>query len=204
MKEYAVKLVKQYDKNNDNMLQPEERKELRGPAADSDLNHDGTITIDELVAHLSNPSATTATTTATAASGSGSSTNSTSTSSGSSGDRDRGGYGYRRRDGDSGSDRGKSDADKALAGRVFTGTAGGSAASTKEGDKRRTYRFTRPADRLPATLPSWFKSRDTNGDGQVSMSEYSRSWSNSAVSEFRRYDQNDDGIITAKEAAKKP
>lgn len=200
MKEYAVKLVKQYDKNNDNMLQPEERKELRGPAADSDLNHDGTITIDELVAHLSNPSPTTA----TAASGTDSPTNGTSNSSGSSGDRDRGGYGYRRRDGDSGSDRGKSDADKALAGRVFTGTAGGSAASTKEGDKRRTYRFTRPADRLPATLPSWFKSRDTNGDGQVSMSEYSRSWSTSSVSEFRRYDQNDDGIITAKEAAKKP
>jgi Ca2+-binding EF-hand superfamily protein len=200
MKEYAVKLVKQYDKNNDNMLQPEERKELRGHAADSDLNHDGTITIDELVAHLSNPSPTTA----TAASGTDSPANGTSNSSGSSGDRDRGGYGYRRRDGDSGSDRGKSDADKALAGRVFTGTAGGSAASTKEGDKRRTYRFTRPADRLPATLPSWFKSRDTNGDGQVSMSEYSRSWSTSAVSEFRRYDQNDDGIITAKEAAKKP
>jgi len=44
---------------------------------------------------------------------------------------------------------------------------------------------------------------DANGDGQVSMSEYSRSWSSSAVSEFRRYDLNDDGIITATEAAKK-
>ena len=36
------------------------------------------------------------------------------------------------------------------------------------------------------------------------MSEYSRSWSASTVAEFRRYDLNDDGIITAKEAAKKP
>jgi hypothetical protein len=86
---------------------------------------------------------------------------------------------------------------------VFAGTAGGSAASSKEGEKRRTYRFTRPADHLPTNLPSWFKSRDANGDGQVSMSEYSRSWSSSMVSEFRRYDVNDDGIITAKEAAAK-
>jgi hypothetical protein len=33
------------------------------------------------------------------------------------------------------------------------------------------------------------------------MSEYSRSWSKSTVSEFRKYDKNDDGIITAKEVA---
>ena len=41
-----------------------------------------------------------------------------------------------------------------------------------------------------------------NGDGQVSMSEYSRSWSSRTVAEFQRYDRNDDGMITAKEAAK--
>jgi hypothetical protein len=70
------------------------------------------------------------------------------------------------------------------------------------GDKRKSYRFSKPDDKLPTGLPSWFKSRDTNGDGQVSMSEYSRSWSSSSVAEFRRYDLNDDGIITAKEAAK--
>ena len=34
------------------------------------------------------------------------------------------------------------------------------------------------------------------------MSEYSRSVSQSMVTEFRRYDANDDGMITAKEAAK--
>jgi Ca2+-binding EF-hand superfamily protein len=202
MKDYAVKLVTRYDKNGDMMLGPEERKELRGPAADSDLNHDGTITVDELVAHLSNPSATASTAPSTSSSNSSTSSTSTSSNSSSDRDRDRGSYGYRRRDGESSSDRGKSEADKALAGRVFTGTAGG-AASGKEGDKRRTYRFTRAADRVPTNVPSWFKSRDANGDGQVSMSEYSRSWSSSTVAEFRRYDLDDDGIITAKEAAPK-
>jgi hypothetical protein len=34
------------------------------------------------------------------------------------------------------------------------------------------------------------------------MSEYSRTWSERTVAEFRRYDLNDDGIITAKEATK--
>ena len=80
---------------------------------------------------------------------------------------------------------------------MYTGSAGGP--NSKEGDKRRTYRFSTTADRLPKNLPSYF-SRDTNGDGQVSMSEYSKSWSKSTVAEFRKYDLNDDGLITAKEA----
>ena len=85
--------------------------------------------------------------------------------------------------------------------RVFTGTAGGVAADSKEGDKRHSYRFRTAADRLPAGLPGWFKSKDANGDGQVAMNEYSRSWSKSSVADFRRYDLNDDGVVTSKEAA---
>jgi hypothetical protein len=69
---------------------------------------------------------------------------------------------------------------------------------------KRTYRFTRGVDRLPTTgLPSWFKSRDSNNDGQVEMSEYSKAWSDRTVEEFHRYDVNNDGIVTAKEAAGK-
>ena len=66
--------------------------------------------------------------------------------------------------------------------------------------KRKSYRFTPGKDRLPAGLPSWFKSRDANGDGQVAMSEYSRSWSNRTAAEFQRYDKNNDGMVTAAEA----
>jgi hypothetical protein len=52
-------------------------------------------------------------------------------------------------------------------------------------------------------LPGWFKSRDKNGDGQVLMSEYSRSWSSRMVREFEGYDKNGDGVVTPKEAAGK-
>ena len=87
-----------------------------------------------------------------------------------------------------------------MAKRVLTGTAGGTG---KDADKRHSYRFSKASDKLPTGLPSWFTSRDTNHDGQVSMSEYSRSITESTVAEFRRYDTNDDGMITAKEAARK-
>jgi Ca2+-binding EF-hand superfamily protein len=192
MTEYAKSLVKQYDKNGDNMLQPEEQKELRGRAAESDLNHDGVITIDELVAHLSsNAPATPAAATPTATT----TVSSSSTTSGDSG-------GHHHHDGDDKSDKGKADADAAK--RVLTGSAGGLAAGTKDGDKRHSYRFTPADERLPSGLPSWFKEKDKNGDGQIEMSEYARNWTNSTAAEFQRYDLNGDGIITAKEAASKP
>lgn len=181
------------------ILEPEEQGFLGSSAAGEDLNHDGKVTVDEIVMHHSGG----ATATATVASSPASTAASTSTSSdsGRSGERERehfrdGGYG--RRDGSSSSDS-RSKTDDPMAKRVLTGTAGGTG---KDADKRHSYRFSKATDKLPSGLPSWFTSRDTNKDGQVSMSEYSRSISESMVSEFRRYDTNDDGMITAKEAAK--
>ena len=158
--------MKQYDKNGDNMLQPEEQKELRGRAAASDLNHDGVITIDELVANLSsNAPATASTTASTSPSGSSSSTSA-----------DSGGHHH---DGD---DPKKAGADTLK--RVLYGSAGGAAAGTKEGDKRHSYRFTPASERTAEQLPSKFKAMDKNGDGQVEMSEFSHSWSKSTAEEF--------------------
>jgi Ca2+-binding EF-hand superfamily protein len=65
---------------------------------------------------------------------------------------------------------------------------------------RRSDRLASREKRPPAELPSRLKSRDRDGDGQVAMSEYSRSWTESLATEFRRYDKNNDGVITAKEA----
>ena len=56
---------------------------------------------------------------------------------------------------------------------------------------------------LRAQLPGRFKAKDTNGDGQVEMSEFSHSWSKSTAEEFQRLDLNGDGVITAQEAAGK-
>lgn len=63
-----------------------------------------------------------------------------------------------------------------------------------------SYRFRSARERLPSGLPGWFGDRDANRDGQVSMAEYSRTWNDSTVRDFTRYDRNNDGVITAQEA----
>lgn len=100
-------------------------------------------------------------------------------------------HNYRKRDGGDSSDR-RSKRERSKRSRP----------EKKEGeqDERRSYRFTPPHERLPDGLPSWFRDRDQNGDGQVAMHEYSRSWSDSRAREFARYDGNGDGVITPAEA----
>ena len=177
LKKWATELVTKNDKNGDMILDKDEQAALGSSAASEDLNHDGKITIDEIVMHHSSGTSTSPT-----ASSSSSSTPSSSSDSSRSSSSDS-----------------RSKTSDALAKRVLTGTAGGTG---KDADKRRSYRFSKASDKLPTGLPSYF-SRDTNHDGQVSLSEYSRSMSSSVVAEFRRYDLNDDGFITAKEAIKK-
>jgi hypothetical protein len=86
-----------------------------------------------------------------------------------------------------------------MATRVFTALAPGGTGEKSSSSAKRTYRFTPPGERTD--LPGWIKSRDRNKNGQVEMSEFGRSWSQRTVNDFRRYDLNDDGIVTAKEAA---
>lgn len=197
MTDYAKSLIRQHDKNGNLMLEAAEQSELRGKAASADRNKDGVIISEELVAHLSGNTPTATETT----------TSSTSTSSNdSSQPRERSSFFERIGSGrgdDSDDGRSKPDSKDARAKRVFLGSAGGEQAGADKKNKRRSYRFTPPAERLPTGLPGWFKSRDRNSDGQVAMSEYSRAWSARMVAEFRRYDLNDDGIVTPKEAAKK-
>jgi hypothetical protein len=171
---YARDLVKQYDKNGDMMLQEEERSGLRGPAARADLDNDNVITVEEIVQSLS--------------------------------DRGASGRGRRERPSGRGTNDARSDGatSKAEAGakkRVYTSVAAGKGDGKEEADKRKSYRFTPAQERLAGNLPSWFKSRDRNKDGQVSMSEYSRSWTARLVRQFQDVDLNDDGVVTAKEAA---
>jgi len=194
LKKWATALVVKNDKNGDMILQPNEQGALGSSAASEDLNHDGMITIDEIVMHHSAGA-----TLVTAPANGAVAVASNGTESGRSGDRDHhrdSGHGHH--DSGSGNDS-HSKTDDPASKRVLTGTAGGTG---KDADKRHSYRFSKATDRLPIGLPPWFTSRDANKDGQVSMSEFSRSISESMVSEFRRYDANDDGIITAKEAAK--
>ncbi len=204
MEEYVRGVIKEHDKNGDMMLQADEQRGLSSKAAGADLNKDGTIVSEELVTTLSGNAPASAPAAAASAGGESNASPGGDSENGDGGGRGRG-RGRERIGGQAEPARGG--AAGAAATRVYTALpADGKSGSSKAEDveKVRTYRFTRGADRLPATgLPSWFKSRDANGDGQVAMSEYSRSWSDRTVSEFRRYDLDNDGIVTSKEAVGK-
>ena len=69
--------------------------------------------------------------------------------------------------------------------------------------RRRDAKFFVPASRLPAGLPSWFHTQDKDGDGQITMAEYSESLNSGTLAEFNRLDRNGDGLITAAECVQR-
>jgi hypothetical protein len=48
-------------------------------------------------------------------------------------------------------------------------------------------------------LPDWFSRSDTDGDGQVSMAEYSTKWDNDVAKKFAQLDADGNGFISANE-----
>ena len=64
---------------------------------------------------------------------------------------------------------------------------------------RKSYRID-VARSLPEGLPGFFTDKDGNGDGQVTMAEFSDNWNESVVAEFFSSDLNTDGVITVDEA----
>ncbi|MFO0896304.1 MAG: hypothetical protein U0836_02645 [Pirellulales bacterium] len=79
-----------------------------------------------------------------------------------------------------------------------TAPASGGSSSTEP--QRKSYRFLSAMERLPGGLPSWFRDKDRDRDGQVLMSEWTTQWTDSAVNEFSKHDRNGDGVITPSEA----
>ena len=72
-------------------------------------------------------------------------------------------------------------------------------ATTASKKKLPTRRFTVSRSRMPAGLPSWFRSLDRNGDGQLTLAEFSPEGEPADVAEYGRYDLNHDGLLTADE-----
>lgn len=64
---------------------------------------------------------------------------------------------------------------------------------------RKSYRATAGRG-VPEGLPGFFTDKDANGDGQVTMAEFSSDWSNEVVQQFFSSDLNRDGVITSEEA----
>lgn len=84
---------------------------------------------------------------------------------------------------------------------VAAGDLEGADAERVREQARRSRKFYIPRDRLPAGTPEWFIDRDADGDGQITMREFSAKWSPEVAAEFSAYDRNGDGVITAAEAA---
>jgi len=63
-------------------------------------------------------------------------------------------------------------------------------------DRRRNLKF---FARLPGSTPAWFVERDADGDGQLTLAEFSPKLRSTEVAQFKAYDVNDDGLLTAAE-----
>lgn len=169
--DFAESTIKENDANKDGTLDGDEVTKMSSRRRKADINADGKITKEELIAYQMGFQSLSPT---LAASSSGSTSTGATTSSSSS-----------------------SPANSASAASV---NYGGRATSTK-GIK--TYRFLTPGERMPAGLPDWFLRSDANGDGQVSMAEFSSTWDDAKAAEFTRWDRNGDGLVTTREATVK-
>ncbi len=80
------------------------------------------------------------------------------------------------------------------------GTDGGEPAKDIPSVARRgDLKFYVPSSRLPSGLPSWFHSRDRDGDGQVSLAEFAPSMTAESQAQFKAMDANSDGLLVPKE-----
>jgi Ca2+-binding EF-hand superfamily protein len=182
-------MMKRYDKNNDGVLDKSEWSQMSGDPEKYDRNHDGKITLDELIDGLKNwnrsaddsNSAAAKSNTASASAATASKTASPSTVA---------------QAGDSSS--GGNQSSRGSANRRQQDSPGGrSVSSTSNGPHYRG-----PKERLPEGLPDWFGQSDADGDGQVSMHEFAATWTDEKLAEFSKYDLNGDGFITPEEVLK--
>lgn len=71
---------------------------------------------------------------------------------------------------------------------------------TLEGGEEKQFHV--PTNCLPAGLPSWFLTRDTNGDGQLSLLEFAADGTQTSMNEFAKLDVDGDGILSPRDLVK--
>lgn len=150
---------------------------MRSSYANADANKDSVVTLEEMTKHLGN----------FGSGNSGPSASSTASTNSRGGGRDWRGGGR-----DGGRDGGRGDREE----------RGGS----RDGERttsRASYRFLSADERvsslLPGSLRDSFLRLDDDNDGQVSMSEFERTWTDEKVREFQQLDANNDGVVTPHE-----
>lgn len=72
-------------------------------------------------------------------------------------------------------------------------------ADAADGAERPVRRFFVAEGRRPDGIPEWFVNRDADGDGQLTMAEFSKLLSVAEARQFLEIDANADGLITAEE-----
>lgn len=72
-------------------------------------------------------------------------------------------------------------------------------ATTPKPAARRDTKFYVAPDRLPKGLPDWFFARDRDGDGQLTILEYSPKGIPAELQQFKQLDRNGDGLLTPDE-----
>jgi Ca2+-binding EF-hand superfamily protein len=181
IRSYATSMMKRYDKNGDGVLDKTEWSQMSGDPEKYDRNHDGKITLDELVDSLKNWNRPTddssAAKPAVTATNAGKPVAGSSASAGDAPGAAQGG-----RNGGPGNRR------EGASGRNSAASSG--------------KHYLNPKERLPEGLPDWFTSADADGDGQVSMHEFASPLTDEKLAEFAKYDLNGDGYITAEEVLK--
>lgn len=78
-------------------------------------------------------------------------------------------------------------------------SAGKAEATSRDASRPRDRKFYVPPSRMPKDLPAWFHSRDRDGDGQITLSEYAPAMTSALLAEFSQFDLDSDGVITVQE-----
>ncbi len=182
---YAASMMKRYDKNGDGILDKSEWSQMGGDPEKYDRNHDGKITLDEMVEGLKNwnrpdSSNSTAKPADAAASSSNGSAHPATNASGPASDSAGGG----------------------ATGAGPSGRRGGFGGGRSNSSANSGPHYRSPKERLPDGLPEWFSSADADGDGQVSLHEFAPQLTEEKIAEFNKYDLNGDGFITPDEVLK--
>jgi EF hand len=193
----AEERLRRYDKNGDKILDKDEIASGRwsDDVMQYDRNRDGKLTIEELAVRQANRRVSEEAQNSSQNRSSGP-PGSNSASGGAPGGWGGGG-------GTSGWSRGgDSRGGDSRGGDLGGSRGGGEIAKKKEEPKRfgdaKSYKMNSSAPSVSG-LPSFFTTSDINGDGQVTLSEFAGTLTETALVEFQQWDLNGDGIIIARE-----
>ena len=178
---YAERLIEKYDLNHDGVLQKDEWMAFRGHPDLIDTNRDGIINLNELTSWIAD-------------------------------------YGHRKRIGiapepdpayEQLAATPPTETPRSVENTVTPDETPSTSPATAtppllNGERRRDAKFFVPSNRLPPGLPEWFIAKDLDGDGQLTVGEYSPTANSQELADFAKLDANGDGVMTARECVGKP